>query len=123
MDEQIRLALARDDTIDITTIGCKSGQPRRIEIWFKQVNGRTYITGTPGTRNWVANLLANPHFTFHLKQSVSADLLARARFITDPDERRAILADPVMDWYHRQVNSIEDLVQGSPLIEVLFADE
>ncbi|VAW30063.1 hypothetical protein MNBD_CHLOROFLEXI01-3487 [hydrothermal vent metagenome] len=122
MDEQIRLALATDDTIDITTIGRQSGQPQRIEIWFRQVNGRTYITGTPGTRDWYANLLANPAFTFHLKQSVQADLPARARIITDPDERRAILADPVMAWYHNQVDSLEDLVAGSPLIEVLFAD-
>lgn len=120
MNEQIRLALATDDTIDITTTGCKSGQPRRIEIWFRQVNGRTYITGTPGTRDWYANLLANQTFTFHLKQSVTADLSARARIITNVDERRAILADPVMAWYHSQVNSLDDLVQGSPLIEVLF---
>ena len=123
MNEQIELALATDDTIDITTIGRQSGQPRRIEIWFRQVNGRIYITGTPGTRSWYANLRANPAFTFHLKQSVQADLPAHARIITNLDERRAILADPVMAWYRSQVNSLEALVQGSPLIEVLFANE
>ena len=120
MDAHIQQALATDGTIDITTVGRKSGLPRRIEIWFKQVGGRTYITGTPGTRDWFANLLANPAFTFHLKQSVQADLPARARIITDETERRAILAAPAMAWYHNQVNSLEDLVQGSPLIEVLF---
>lgn len=120
MNEQIELALATDDTIDITTIGRRSGQPRRIEIWFRQVNGRIYITGTPGTRSWYANLLANPLFTFHLKQSVQVDLPARALPVTDLNERRTILADPVMAWYHSQVNSLEDMVQGSPLIEVLF---
>jgi len=122
MDDRIEKALNRDNTIDITTIGRKSGRPQRIEIWFKQVNGRTYITGTPGPRDWYANMLANPHFTFHLKQSIRADLLARARPVLAEAERRHILADPVMAWYHGQVSSLEDLVAGSPLVEVLFVD-
>ncbi|WP_420629218.1 nitroreductase/quinone reductase family protein [Candidatus Leptofilum sp.] len=123
MDERIRQALDTNDTIDITTTGRKSGLPRRIEIWFRRVNGRTYITGTPGTRSWYANLLANPSFTFHLKQTIQADLPAIARFVLKLDERRAILADPAMAWYQAQVRSLEDLVAGSPLIEVLFVDE
>ena len=120
MDEQITKALDRDETIDITTIGRKSGQPQRTEIWFMRVNGRTYITGTPGKRDWYANMLANPHFTFHLKQSIQADLPARAEPVLDEAERRRILADPVMTWYHGQVGSLEELVAGSPLVEVLF---
>jgi deazaflavin-dependent oxidoreductase (nitroreductase family) len=122
MDEQILAALDHDETIDITTIGRHSGQPQRIEIWFRRVKGRTYITGTPGKRDWYANLLANPHFTFHLKQSLQADLPAQARTILDEAERREILSDTVMGWYHSQVNSVEDLVEGSPLVEVLFED-
>jgi deazaflavin-dependent oxidoreductase (nitroreductase family) len=122
MDDHIEMALDRDKTIDITTVGRTSGQSQRTEIWFKRVNGRTYITGTPGPRDWYANMLANPHFTFHLKQSIQADLPARARPVLDEAERRQILADPVMDWYQRQVNSLEDLVAGSPLVEVLFEE-
>jgi deazaflavin-dependent oxidoreductase (nitroreductase family) len=122
MDDHIEMALDRDKTIDITTVGRISGQPQRTEIWFKRINGRTYITGTPGPRDWYANMLANPHFTFHLKQSIQADLPARARPVLDEAERRQILADPVMDWYQRQVNSLEDLVAGSPLVEVLFEE-
>ena len=122
MNEQIERALERDETIDITTIGRKSGQPQRTEIWFKRVNGRTYITGTPGPRDWYANLLANPRFTFHLKQSIQADLPARARPILAEEERRQILSAPVMAWYHNQVDSLDDLVAGSPLIEVRFVD-
>ncbi len=122
MDEKIRQALNNDETIDITTTGRKSGKPRRIEIWFKQVNGRTYITGTPGTRDWYANLLENPEFIFHLKESVEADLPARARFVRDPAERHAILSDPVMAWYHGQVDSLDELVMDSPLIEVIFTE-
>jgi len=122
LDDSIRRALQSGGTIDITTIGRKSGQPRRIEIWFRQVDGRIYITGTPGTRDWYANLLHNPHFTFHLKESVRADLPVRARFITDADERRRILSAPEMSWYQRQVQSVEELVTGSPLVEVLFEE-
>jgi len=120
MQSDLLHALDHDDTIDITTTGRRSGRPQRIEIWFRRVDGRTYITGTPGLRDWYANLLANPHFTFHLKQSVRADLPATAVPILDPAERRRILSDPSMAWYHGQVRSIDDLVAGSPLVEVLF---
>lgn len=120
MDDNIRNALDRDSTIDITTTGKKSSRPRRIEIWFRRVNGRTYITGTPGPRDWYANMLAAPRFIFHLKESVQADLPAHARPILDVEERRQILAAPEMAWYHSQVSSLEDLVRGSPLVEVIF---
>ncbi|MDQ2999008.1 MAG: nitroreductase/quinone reductase family protein [Chloroflexota bacterium] len=60
MDEQVRHALEHGRTIDITTIGRTSGEPRRIEIWFHNVDGHIYITGTPGRRSWYANLRANP---------------------------------------------------------------
>lgn len=123
MNATIQQALDQDETIDITTIGRKSGRPKRMEIWFRQVAGRTYITGTPGARDWYANLLAEPRFTFHLKESVQADLPARAQPITDLAERRRILGDPVMRWYHQQVASLDELVAGSPLVEVLFAEE
>ena len=57
-------ALARNRTIDITTIGAKSGRPQRIEIWAWVADGVVYLTGTPGRRDWYANLKANPQFTF-----------------------------------------------------------
>jgi hypothetical protein len=60
MDERVQQALARDRTIDITTRGRKSGQLRRTEIWFHQIDGQVYITGTPGRRDWYADLLAPP---------------------------------------------------------------
>lgn len=120
MDKLIAVALDVDDTIDVTTFGRKSHLPRRIEIWFMRVGGRTYITGTPGPRHWYANMLAHPRFTFHLKQSVQADLAATARPVLDSAERRQILSDPALAWYHRQVKSIDDLVASSPLVEVIF---
>ena len=46
MTPEVIAALERDGTIDITTTGARSGLPRRNEIWFMQLAGRTFITGT-----------------------------------------------------------------------------
>ncbi len=117
-DEQIKAALATDRTIDITTTGRRSGQPRRIEIWFHQLNGRIYISGLPGSRGWYANLLEHPDFTFHLKQSVHADLPARARPLTDPDERKRVLRD-LLAGIGRE-SAFDEWIDRSPIIEVQF---
>ena len=121
MDERITHALARDRTIDITTRGHKTGQRRRTEIWFHHIDGQVYITGTPGRRDWYANLLAHPEFTFHLKQSITADLPAKAMPILDRATRRAIIAS-----IHQKLGSGRDLeawVEGSPLVVVEFLVE
>ena len=71
MNDAVRSALETDRVIDITTVGRRTGQPQRKEIWFHNLAGRIFITGSPGRRDWYANLLATPGFTFHLKGSVS----------------------------------------------------
>jgi hypothetical protein len=38
LESAIREALGKDRTIDITTIGRRSGLPRRIETWFYRVD-------------------------------------------------------------------------------------
>jgi len=115
-------ALEFDDMVDITTTGRKSGQPKRIEIWFHRALGRYFITGTPGPRSWLANVIENPKFTFSLKQSVHADLGATARVITDPAERREILfaINIVRPWYGEQPGGLEAMYEGAPLFEVNF---
>lgn len=118
MDEAVRDALARDRTIDITTIGRQSGEARRIETWFHNIDGRIYLTGTPGKRDWYANLVANPSFTFHLKESAQADLSARATPITDPATRRAVFVT-ILDRLGRS-KDLEAWEAGSPLVEVAF---
>jgi deazaflavin-dependent oxidoreductase (nitroreductase family) len=122
MDEQIRRALASDRTIDITTIGRRSAEPRRIEIWFYRYDGRVFLSGSPGTRDWYANLLANPELTFHLKGSVQADMPARARPITDEAERREVIAG-ILEELGRGYGRLEDWVAGSPLAEVEFIED
>jgi deazaflavin-dependent oxidoreductase (nitroreductase family) len=99
MEEAVRKALAidrtspaRGRTVDITTVGRRSGKPRRIEIWFYRADGKVYLSSLPAKRGWYANLKANPRFTFHLKNSVVADLPATAKPITEEAERRRIFA-------------------------------
>lgn len=118
MDDQIRHAVAHDRTIDITTTGRTSGQPRRIEIWFHNLNDQIYITGTPGTRDWYANLVAHPAFTFHFKESVQVDLDAHAHPITDHNAKRAVLG-PILDRLGRAAD-LETWVEKSPLVKVTF---
>jgi deazaflavin-dependent oxidoreductase (nitroreductase family) len=117
LDPKVAEALARGGTIDITTLGRKSGKPRRLEIAFHNIGGRIYISGMPFARrrSWLANLDANPAFTFHLKGGVKADLRAQARIITDEAERRTVLA-PIARFWRR--NDLETMIVQSPLIEV-----
>lgn len=89
----------RERIIDITTLGRRTGRPRRIEIFFYRAAGATYLcSGARGAAtDWHANLLADPDFTFHLKNGIGADLPARATPVTDPEERRVVLAEIVAD--------------------------
>jgi len=121
MDESIKQALERDRTIDITTKGRKTGRPRRKEIWFHNIHGQLFITGTPGHRDWYANLTADPDFVFHLKQTVRADLRARATPILERARRRDIISR-----IHQRLGGGRDLdawVEGSPLVQVELFDE
>jgi len=121
IDEEVRDALLQDQTIDITTIGRRSGRPRRLEIWFHNLDGRIYITGLPGKRDWYANLLERPDLIFHLKQSVQADIPARARLITGPAERERVLRQILDRIGRRDANG--NWLDRSPLIEVDLLDE
>jgi hypothetical protein len=116
LDQPIRDALDRGGRIDITTKGRKTGEPHRIEIVFHNVGGRLYISGMPGfKRGYMANLTADPHFTFHLKDGVSADLPATARIINDEAERRAVLIPIAHSWKR---DDVDVMVASSPLFEV-----
>ena len=118
MNEQIRRALQRGHTIGITTIGRRTGRPRRVILVFHNVGGRIYISGMPGfPRDWLANIRHNPQITFHLGPPLSADLPATARAILDPAERRLILEQVARNWRR---SDVDRMVASSPLIEVVF---
>ncbi len=120
LPQDIRSALATDMTIDITTTGRQSGRPRRIEIWFLNIDDRIYITGTPGPRDWLANLRADPALTFHLKGSVQADLQATAVEVTDLDERRRVFRAASAQWYLNQGDGLTVLVDEAPMVRLTF---
>ncbi|QCB92713.1 nitroreductase/quinone reductase family protein [Cellulomonas shaoxiangyii] len=90
---------SRERIIDITTRGRRTGRPRRIEIFFYRAAGATYLCSGAGggATDWHANLLAEPDFTFHLKNGIRADLPAHATPVTDAAERQAVLAEIVAD--------------------------
>jgi hypothetical protein len=119
-----RHSSARDRTIDITTTGRRSGEPRRIETWFYRVDGTVYLTGLPGRRGWAANLESEPAFTFHLKNGVQADLRAHAVRIDDEAERRRILSELIgeLAGMGGTRRNLEEWVDASPLFVVQFDD-
>jgi len=117
LDERVQRALSRGHRMDITTTGRKTGQPRRIELVFHNIDGRIVISGRPGwPRSWVANLRANPTMTFHLKGGVSADLPAKGRVITDRAEREELLRPIAASW--NMDHAV--MVASAPLVEVTF---
>ncbi len=123
MNEKISASLARGHTIDITTTGRRTGEPRRIEIVFHNIDGRLIITGSPRSdrqRAWLLNLETDPNLTLHLKGGVKADLPGTARVITDPSERRALAEWVVANaWPNQQVDA---MTAYSPMIEVTLQD-
>jgi hypothetical protein len=126
MDEAARRALvitpmssASARTVDISTTGARTGRVRRIEIWFYRVDGEIYLTTQPARRSWYVNLLADPEFTFHLKNGVRADLAASAAPVLDPDERHHIFS-AIVDDLNQPLQPVADWVSGSPLMHVTF---
>ena len=121
MDANITKALEKGGVVDITTTGRASGLPRRIEIFFHQLDGDYFITGRPGRkRDWLANLIANPEFTLHLKHGVTADLPAVATEVTDRDEREtAIFRILTESWNSSPEQAragLDTWVEGAPLV-------
>jgi len=117
LDDRVTETLKRGEVMDITTIGRRSGEPRRIELVYHNIDGHIIISGHPGQpRSWLANLKATPRFTFHLKRSIQVDLPATARVITDRDERERLLRPIARLW--RTDHAL--MVRSSPLVEVTF---
>ena len=118
MDPRIRAALDRGQVIDLTTIGRRSGEPRRIEIVFHNIDGRVVISGMPSrrTRAWLHNVNANPAVTLHFKgPDVAGDVEGTAREVTEPADRRHLLEQVARNWRRDDVDVMD---RYSPLIEV-----
>ncbi len=116
VNDRIRLTLDSDRLVDITTTGRKTGKQHRIEVGLRHLDGHIYLSNSPGTRDWAANLLAKPEFTYHLKQSARIDVPARATPVTDVDEKRKLLTDILAKEDH--LDQLEARMEGSRLFRV-----
>jgi len=122
MDPDLHAALHRNQVIDLTTTGRRTGQPRRIEIVLLHHEGTVFISGKPvtfRTRDWLRNVEAEPHVTVHLKQEVVADVPATARVVTDPLERRPLLEAAARVW---SGGDLALMMEHSPLIVLRLDD-
>lgn len=111
-----RAALAAQRTIDLTTKGRRSGVPRRIEIWWFHVEDRFIVSGTPGRRDWVANINADPSVVIHVN---GEEIPARAVLVEDLEFRRRFFTRPTTSWYSSQ-SQLDRLVETAPMVEILF---
>ena len=72
----------------LTTIGRRSGRPRRIEIWFTRHEGAYYLVAEHGRRSqWAQNLVVEPA----VRARVGArSFRARARVVDHAAERELV---------------------------------
>jgi deazaflavin-dependent oxidoreductase (nitroreductase family) len=119
MTDEVRRALATNPTIDITTTGRSSGEPRRLEIWMLAIEDRFFITGTPGPRGWLANIKNDPRVVVHMKHGLQADLVAWAHVVDDEETRRRVLSHASADWYRTQ-QPLDVLIASAPMVELRF---
>lgn len=106
--------LAATRTIDLTTVGRRTGRPSRIEIWWFHVEDRFIISGTPGRRDWMANVLTDPTIVVH---TPDGDFTGTAAVVEDAEFRRRFFTHADVNWYRTQ-SDLERLVATAPMIEV-----
>ncbi|TDI50099.1 MAG: DUF385 domain-containing protein [Acidobacteria bacterium] len=128
MESAVKEAMDRGGIADITTIGRKTGEERRIEIYFHQFDGAYYLTGKPGRpRDWNANIIANPEFTIHLKKGVTADVEVVGEPEPDRKERAQILRRALVESWGSEPEkaeaSLHKWVNTSPFIRFRPVEE
>lgn len=96
----------------LTTIGRRTGEPHRIEIWFAVLDGRVYLmSGGRDRADWVRNLMASPEVTVEIGGEAWTGV---ARVIAagtpENDLARDLLVDtyatagnPLVDWKRRSL--------------------
>lgn len=117
MKQRLADALTYSETVDITTVGRRSGEPRRLEIWMFAFEDTFVVTGTPGRRDWLANVLSDPRVTVHVKYPESFDVYTVAAVVADEGFRRRFFAAREPAWYRSQVE-LERLVGHAPMISL-----
>ncbi len=110
--------LASVRTIDLITHGRKTGLPRRVEIWWFHVDGRFIITGTPGRRDWMANVRSNPRVVIEVH---GTEIHATAREVNEMEFRELVFSQRETRWYATQ-SEFRRLVETAPMIEIVLDD-
>jgi deazaflavin-dependent oxidoreductase (nitroreductase family) len=81
-------AATREREVQLTTLGRKTGKPRRVTIWIGTDGTRLYIRSGEGMRrHWPQNLLAKGEGVVRLGKS---EVKVKPRLVTDPAEARAV---------------------------------
>lgn len=77
---------AAEQYLYLTTIGCQSGLPREIEIWFTAHAGRYYLIAEHRARaQWVQNIQHNPHISFRVGEQTYT---GTGRIVDEAQERQ-----------------------------------
>ena len=80
-------AAAKEREVTLTTIGRKSGKPRKVTIWISTDGRRLFVRSGQGMkRDWPQNLVARGEATLRLG---SESIKVKPRHVTDPEEARA----------------------------------
>ena len=108
--------LAAHRTIELTTTGRQTGQPRRMEIWWFYIGGRFFITGPPGTRDWFANVNSNPDVIIHVG---GRNLPASAYPVKDLETRSMVFDSKETRWYASTAQR-QRLIDDGPMVEIKF---
>ena len=106
--------LARQRTVNLTTVGRKSGKPSTVEIWWFEFEDRLVVTGTPGPRDWLANIRSNPKVVIDHR---SGELAGSATEIEDAEFRRRFFKSNEPRWYRGQAQ-LDALVADAPMVEL-----
>jgi deazaflavin-dependent oxidoreductase (nitroreductase family) len=67
----------------LTTTGRLTGEPREIEIWFTEHDGRFYLIAERESANWVRNIRSQPRVKVRIGD---AEFNAIARIVHDDRE-------------------------------------
>jgi deazaflavin-dependent oxidoreductase (nitroreductase family) len=80
--------VADQSTVNLVTIGRKSGAPRTATIWFVADGGKIYVqAGKGGTTDWFKNLQKNPAVTLEFSE---VRLQGKAEVVDDPAETQRV---------------------------------
>lgn len=107
-------------TVELTTTGRRSGRAHRIEIWYVVLDGVVHLVGSPGPRDWLANLRVRPAATVHVRRPTAYDVDVRAAEVTDPAARRALVPRiwAVQPWYRIKDGDVQRWVDHAPMVSL-----